>query len=203
MFSPLPPLRPPRPLRSKDRDLPEVDVNVIGDTFAGIIHLHKAPVFPLAGNSEGHFAGPFARGAVVDMADLGGDLTIEPELFRVDPRHHAIDLQKIGIPAAFLRAIQVKNTSPLANHGAAEIIPADPLERKKVAADEHLFGPGIINDRFLLAKDGYGRDKQRDKNNSERSLHNVLTNVETDFAIKQKGVRWGKDRTKIIRNRRK
>src|ERR1044071_2569262 len=132
----------------------KIDVHIIDDSLTGVIHFLQAPVAAIVGDAKGHLAFAFARLAVVVVFDLDDDRAVEAELFGVNARNDAINLHIICIAAPALFARDGQGAIGFGDRRAAEIIPAYPLQRKPMLAEQHLFRGLIIDDRLRMIGSG-------------------------------------------------
>ena len=130
--------------------LSKINVNVINYVVTRILHFLQAPVFAFAGDGKSHFAGSLARRAIGNMTDSRGDRAVEFEFRRINRSDDAVNLYEIR--AFSLLAFQTINSVSIRHRRRAEPIPTDPLQRKKMPTEQHVFRFCIINNGFILRK---------------------------------------------------
>ena len=83
------------------------------------------------------------------MADLCNDRAVKDEVLGVDLRDDAVYSDVIVRFAAFLLAFQVKPSAAIRDARRAEIILADPLQRKTMSAEQQGARLRVVDDGFL------------------------------------------------------
>jgi hypothetical protein len=108
------------------------------------------PVFAFPRYLECEIALPIAGVSAVDMRDLHRYRAFEHELLCIDRHYHPFDGQKVRISATFLRPFNAVNPGVIGNSRSPKIIPAYPLKRKLMLAEQHRGRGFIVYDRSFL-----------------------------------------------------
>jgi hypothetical protein len=84
------------------------------------------------------------------VADLRDNFSAERKFLGVNGSDYAVDGQIIRTAALPLIPFQIQNAAALSNRRRAEIIPANPLQRKPVPAEQQRFRSRVVNDGSFL-----------------------------------------------------